>query len=65
MKKAITVLALLAVIVAVGIVHATQDATLSQREVRDPRQLETILEANATDAETRIAALAFAGREPT
>jgi hypothetical protein len=38
-------------------VHAAQDTTLTQRQVRDPRQLEVILEANATDTETRVAAL--------
>jgi len=48
-------LMLLALLVC-GVGNATQDATLTQREVRDPRQLEVILEANATDAETRIAA---------
>jgi len=42
-------------LLACGAVNATQDATLTQREVRDPRQLEVILEANATDAETRLA----------
>lgn len=38
------------------VARAAQDTTLSQRQVRDPRQLETVLEANATDAETRMAA---------
>jgi hypothetical protein len=46
---------LLALLVC-GAVNAAQDTTLTQKEVRDPRVLETILEANATDAETRIAA---------
>jgi len=50
-KYGIMLLALL----ACGAVYATQDATLTQREVRDPRQLEVILEANATDAESRLA----------
>ena len=50
-KYGIMLLALL----ACGAVNATQDATLTQRQVRDPRQLETILEANATDAESRLA----------
>ena len=45
---------LLALLVC-GAVYATQDATLTQRQVRDPRQLEVILEANATDAESRLA----------
>ena len=35
--------------------QAAQQTTLSQREVRDPRQLEAILESNFADAETRIA----------
>jgi len=38
-------------------VYAAQDTALEQKEVRDPRQLETYLEANATDAQTRLAAL--------
>ena len=49
------------VILAAGLLcwnaFAAQDSTLSQREVRDPRQLETILEANASDAQTRLTAL--------
>ena len=49
----ITLVALL----ACGVALAAQDSTLSQREVRDPRLLEAILEANATDAETRIAGI--------
>lgn len=40
-----------------GVAIAAQDSTLSQREVRDPVQLEVILEANAADAESRIASL--------
>jgi len=56
-KYGIMLLALL----ACGAVKATQDATLTQRQVRDPRQLETYLEANATDAETRIAAVENTG----
>lgn len=56
MKK-IVFIALTAVMVCGVIAYATQDSTLSQRQVRDPRQLETILEANATDAESRIASL--------
>jgi len=50
-KYGIMLLALL----ACGAVNATQDATMTQRQVRDPRQLEVILEANATDAESRLA----------
>ena len=41
----------------VGSAFAAQDTTLTQRQVRDPRQLEVILEANATDTETRVASL--------
>jgi hypothetical protein len=43
----------------VGIVaaHAAQKVTFSDREVRDPKQLAPALEANATDAETRLAAI--------
>ena len=40
-----------------GAMYAAQDTDLSQREVRDPRQLETWLETNATDAEARLASL--------
>jgi len=36
---------------------AAQDTTLTERELRDPKQLEPWLEANASDAETRIAAI--------
>ena len=39
-----------------GFLFATQDSTLSNVEVRDPRRLEPWLEANALDAETRLAA---------
>lgn len=56
MKKTINLaICFLAVIVA-GLVYAAQDSDLTQRQVRDPRLLETILEANASDAETRLAA---------
>jgi len=37
--------------------YAAQDTTLTERELRDPKQLEPWLEANASDAETRIAAI--------
>ena len=47
----------LSALLVCGACFAAQDTTLSQREVRDPRQLETYLEANSTDAETRIAAI--------
>jgi hypothetical protein len=45
------------VLVGIVTVQAAQDTVLTQRVVRDPRKLETWLEANATDAETRIAAI--------
>lgn len=35
---------------------AAQTTSLTQKQVRDPRQLEAILEANALDAETRLTA---------
>ena len=53
MKKVI----LISLMVAAGFVFAAQDTTLDQREVRDPKKLETWLEANASDAETRLAAI--------
>ena len=50
---------LILVTVLVGIVaaNAAQQTTLTNREVRDPRQLKTILEANATDAQARLVAI--------
>jgi len=39
-----------------GFAIASQDTDITNRQVRDPLQLETYLEANATDAETRLAA---------
>jgi hypothetical protein len=36
---------------------SAQDTSITQREVRDPRKLEPWLEANASDAQTRMAAL--------
>lgn len=50
-------LTLIAALLVCGAVESAQKVAFSQREVRDPRQLETHLEANATDAETRIAVL--------
>ena len=38
-----------------GIVYAAQDTSITEREVRDPKRLEVWLEANASDAQTRIA----------
>jgi hypothetical protein len=50
-------------VLLVGIVaaHAAQKVTFSDREVRDPKQLAPALEANAADAESRIAAVEAAG----
>jgi hypothetical protein len=48
---------LAAVLVSIVAVQAAQDTALTQREVRDPRKLEVWLEGNASDAETRIAAV--------
>jgi len=48
---------LFAIAGAAGVVIAAQDTSLTQREVRDPLQLESWLEANASDAQTRIAAV--------
>lgn len=55
MKKVILISLMVAAVC--GFVFSSQDTTLDQREVRDPKKLETWLEANASDAETRIAAL--------
>ena len=35
-------------------VYAAQDTTIDPRQVRDPKQLETWLEANASDVESRL-----------
>lgn len=51
MKK----LMLIAVCAVASIALATQNAALSQKIVRDPKALEAVLEANAADAEARIA----------
>ena len=51
-KYGVSMLALL----VCGACFAEQDTALTQREVRDPRQLEVWLEGNATDAQTRLAA---------
>ena len=50
-------LILVAVLIGIVAANAAQNTTLSQREVRDPRKLQAILEANASDAETRISAI--------
>ena len=39
------------------VAYAAQDADLSQRDVRDPKKLDAILEANAADAQSRLAAI--------
>jgi hypothetical protein len=44
---------LLALVVC-GAAMATQDTDITPRELRDPKQLETWLEANASDAESRL-----------
>lgn len=38
------------------VLNAAQDTDITNREVRDPKKLETWLEANAGDAETRLTA---------
>jgi len=48
---------ILASLLVGGVAYAAQDTTLTERELRDPKQLEPWLEANASDAETRIAAI--------
>lgn len=58
MKKIIVVTALIMVAV---FVFAAQDTAITQRELRDPLQLETWLEANASDAQTRLAAVEAGG----
>ena len=40
-----------------GVAFGAQKTAFTQREVRDPRQLETHLEANAADAQSRLASL--------
>ena len=40
-----------------GISYAAQDTAVSDREVRDPKRLKVWLEANASDVETRVAAV--------
>jgi hypothetical protein len=47
---------LLALLVC-GAAWATQDTDITPREVRDPKQLETWLEANAADAQSRLATI--------
>lgn len=52
MKKVF--MALCAFLFVASALYASQDATLTQREVRDPRKLETWLETNAADVNTRV-----------
>ena len=40
-----------------GLVYAAQDVAISEREVRDPKRLGVWLEANASDVQTRVAAV--------
>ncbi|MDD5502150.1 MAG: hypothetical protein PHH26_01660 [Candidatus Thermoplasmatota archaeon] len=47
----------LTVLLVCGAVFAAQDSTLTERELRDPKKLEPWLEANAADAESRLAAI--------
>jgi hypothetical protein len=55
MKYLNMILALL--LVGIVAAHAAQKVTFTQREVRDPRQLAPALEANAADAQSRLATL--------
>lgn len=59
MKKHLSIFAGTVLLMAAAMImaRAAQDSTLDQKEVRNPRYLETWLEANAADAETRVAAL--------
>ena len=56
MKQAINIMAALAVMLGM-VAQAAQDTDITQAEARDPRRLETYLEANASDAQTRLASL--------
>lgn len=56
MKNGLKIAALVVPLLCGAMAWGTQDSTLDQRDVRDPRRLETILEANFADAETRLAA---------
>ena len=59
MKKKMVVIVIAALIASIA--YGAQDTALTQKEVRDPRQLETWLENNASDAETRLAAVEGGG----
>jgi len=54
MKKYMGICVALAVVFAVAL-YAAQDSALTIRQVRDPVQLRAALNANAADAESRIA----------
>ena len=57
MKKFL-IIGLIALVATVAMVAvATQDETIERAEVRNPYELTTILNSNASDAEDRIAAL--------
>lgn len=56
-KKYRLMIAAIALLSFGGVVNAAQDTTITQSELRNPRTLETWLEANALDCETRLAAL--------
>ena len=53
--KYINTILLVTLLTVVG--YAAQDTAITQRELRDPLKLETWLESNASDAQTRIASL--------
>jgi hypothetical protein len=66
MKKLLPVIAIFVGLMAGLVAYAAQDTTLDERIVRDPNMLEAYLEANASDAQTRIAALEGSlGTNPT
>jgi len=54
-------LILAAVLASIVAAQAAQKVAFTQREVRDPRQLEAALEANAADAQAQLAAVEAAG----
>ncbi len=61
MKRMKFILIALVAVAFVALAFAAQDTTLTERELRNPKTLEVWLEANASDAETRIAAVEAAG----
>lgn len=56
MKRNLMVLLALLVCGAAWMVYAAQDTSIDEREVRNPKTLKVWLEANAADAEARLAA---------